>query len=92
MIERVLRELAQDLYERGRIDITEAFIDGTFAGAKKRALPSEKPSAGKGPRSWQLQTALVFLSPLGSQVLRRMKLPSLKRRSTTAFSPTRPSV
>jgi transposase len=82
-IERVLYTLAEDLRERGKIDIGEAFIDGTFAGAKKGALPSGKPSAGRGPRSWQLQTALVFLSPPGLRVLRRMRSRSSRRRSTS---------
>jgi len=85
-IERVLHALAEDLYQRGRIDITEAFIDGTFSGAKKGALPSERPSAGRGPRSWQLQTALVFLSPPGSRVLRQLRSRSSTRRSTTGSS------
>ena len=80
-LQRVLRALADHLYERGGIDITEAFIDGTFAGAKKGALPSGKRSAGRGPRSWQLQTAMVFLSPPGLQVLRRMKSRSSNRPS-----------
>ena len=90
-LKRTLHALAEDLYERGRIDLTEAFIDGTFAGAKKGALPSEKPSVARGPRSWPSQTALVFLSPVGLQVLRHMRSPSWKRRSTTAFSATLPS-
>jgi len=34
-LKRLLHALAQDLYERGEIDISEAFIDGTFAGVKK---------------------------------------------------------
>ena len=72
-VERVLHALAEDLYDRGRIDITEAFIDGSFSGAKKGALPSGRPNAGRGPRSWQLQTALVFLSPPGSRVLRQLR-------------------
>src|SRR5919109_2432399 len=71
--EKVLRALAQDLRERGKLDPSEAFIDGTFAGAKKGGPASEKRSVARGPRSWQLQTALVFLSPFGLQVLRRMK-------------------
>ncbi len=90
-LKAVLHALAEDLYQRGGIDLTEAFIDGTFAGAKKGALPSERPSVGRGPRSWPLQTALVFLSPVGLQVLRRMKSPSWRRRSTTASSQTPPS-
>jgi transposase len=72
-LERVLRALAQDLRERGKIDPSEAFIDGSFAPAKKGGPASERPSVARGPRSWQLQTALVFLSPFGSRVLRRMK-------------------
>ena len=89
-VKRILHALAEDLYERGGIDISEAFIDGTFAGAKKGGSASGKPSAGRGPRSWQSQTALVFLSPPGLQVLRRMRSRSSKRRSTLAFSSTHP--
>ncbi len=85
-IEKVLHALARHLYQRGRIDITEAFIDGTFSGAKKGALPSGKPRKARGPRSWQLQTALVFLSPPGFQVLRQLKSGSLKKQSTRASS------
>lgn len=72
-LEAIFRELARDLKERGGIDVTECFIDGSFAGAKKGGSAWEKQSAGKGPRSWPLQTALVFLSEFGSTVLRRMK-------------------
>lgn len=72
-LEQVLLALARDLEERGGLDVSECFIDGTFAGGKKGAPSSGKPSGGKGPRSWRLQTALVFLSPWGSRVLRRMK-------------------
>jgi transposase len=72
-LERVLHTLARDLRERGKLDPSEAFIDGTFAPAKKGGPKSEKPSVVRGPRSWQLQTALVFLSPFGLKVLRRMK-------------------
>jgi transposase len=73
VLDAALRALAQDLRERGGLDPSEAFIDGTFAGAKKGGLQSERRSAARGPRSWQLQTAMVFLSPFGSKVLRRMK-------------------
>jgi transposase len=72
-LERVLHALARDLRERGQLDPSEAFIDGTFAPAKKGGLKSAKPNVARGPRSWQLQTALVFLSPFGLKVLRRMK-------------------
>ena len=90
-LERVLHGLARDLHERGGIDVTECFIDGTFAGAKKGALPSEKRSVGRGPRSWRLQTALVFLSPPASPVLRQLKSPSSTKPSTADFSSWSPN-
>jgi transposase len=75
-LERLLHALAQDLKGRGGLDLSECFIDGTFAPAKKGALPWERPSEARGPRAWQWQTALIFLSPYAQPVLRRMKLPS----------------
>ena len=70
---RIAQELVEDLNERGKIDIREAFIDGSFAPAKKGVLLSARQSAAKAPRSWQLQTLLVFLSPLTWRVLRPTK-------------------
>ena len=71
--EVILQVLAQDLAQRGKLDLSEGAIDATFAGAKKGALQLVKQSAAKGPRSWQLQTAMVFLSPCTWPALRRMK-------------------
>lgn len=87
---RVLRALATDLAERGGLDLSEGFIDGTFAGAKKGARVSGKPSEARGPRSWQWQTALVFLSPSASQALRPTKSRWSTRPSTPASPPPRP--
>ena len=72
-LRRVLKALARDLHARGGLDLSEAFIDGSFASAKKKGGASGKPSGAKGPRSWPLQTALVFLSPLPSPRPRRTK-------------------
>lgn len=69
----VLEALALDLKARGKLDLQEAFIDGTFAPAKKGGSAWAKPSGARGPRSWPLRTALVFLSPYAQQVLRRMR-------------------
>jgi transposase len=69
----VLESLAEDLRTRGGFHLHEAFIDGSFAPAKRGALVWAKPSAAKGPRSWQWQTALVFLSPYARNLLRRTK-------------------
>ena len=70
---RIAQELVEDLNERGKIDIREAFIDGSFAPAKKGVLLSARQSVAKAPRSWQSQTLLVFLSPLTLKALRPMK-------------------
>src|SRR5271169_715580 len=71
--EVILQVLAEDLVQRGKLDLSEGAIDASFAGAKKGALQLVKQSAAKGPRSWQLQTAMVFLSPCTWPALRRMK-------------------
>jgi transposase len=71
--EIILRKLVQDVKERGDLDLTECFIDGTFVMAKKGAQGWEKPSGARVQSSWQWQMALVFLSPYPLEVLRRMK-------------------
>jgi hypothetical protein len=70
---KILTALAQDLKERGGIDLSEGFIDGTFAPAKKGATVWAKPKRAKAPKLWASQTLLVFLSPLTQPVLNRMK-------------------
>jgi len=72
-LKRVLETLAEDLHSRGGLDLSECFIDGTFVVAKKGASEWERPSGAKARRSWQWQTALVFLSPFTRKVLSRMK-------------------
>src|SRR5438105_9692630 len=71
----VLEALAADLRERGGVDLSECYIDGTFVVAKKGGKVLARPSVGRVPRSWQLQTVMVFLSPLTLRLLRRMKSP-----------------
>src|SRR6185295_16065565 len=70
---KILKALAVDLRERGKFDLSEAFVDGTHAGAKRGALSWGKPAVDQLPRSWQSRTAMVFRSPLGSRVVRAMK-------------------
>lgn len=60
-LKRVLQHLADDLVARGKLDLSETFIDGTHAGAKKGVFLWEKLAAELPPRSWRSQTALVFL-------------------------------
>jgi transposase len=71
--ESILRKLVQDVKERGDLDLTECFIDGTFVMAKKGAQGWEKPSGARVQSSWQWQMALVFLSQYPLEVLRRMR-------------------
>lgn len=47
-LRKILEMLAQDLLERGKLDLSETFIDGIFVSAKKRGSKSERPSGGKG--------------------------------------------
>ena len=73
VFEEILAMLVKDLDERGGIDLSEAFIDGSFAGAKKGGSTSERPSGARAARSWQSQTAVVFLSPSTWRALRHTK-------------------
>ena len=55
------RALLAELDERGQLNWSEAFIDGSFAPAKKGAVVSA-PAAGARARSgWWWSTAKVFL-------------------------------
>ena len=65
----VLRLLAKHLHERGKLNLDEAFVDATFASAKKGALQSAPPGAARGPRSSLSPLATVFLSPSLSRAL-----------------------
>ena len=73
VMEKLLLALAQHLKDAGGLDLKECFVDGTFVPAKKGGAALGKPSGARGPRSWVLQTAMVFLSPCGQKVLRRLK-------------------
>ena len=72
-IDAIMKALAEDMADRGKLNVEEAFIDGTFASAKKGATKSAKPSAERVPRSWLSQTAMVFLSQPTLTAPRRTK-------------------
>src|SRR6202030_3844791 len=84
LFERLLQTLAEDLRDRGKLDLSEAFIDARFSSAKKGALVSALQNAAKAAKSWQSQTAMVFLSPRTWPALRLMKLSSSNPRLTSA--------
>jgi transposase len=78
LLTRLLQKLAEDLRDRGKLDLSEAFIDASFSGAKKGALVSALQNAVKAAKSWQSQTAMVFLSPCTWPALDQMKRSSSK--------------
>jgi transposase len=82
----VLERLAEDLRDRGKLDLTEGFIDASFTAAKKGALPSVLRSVAKATKSWQSSTAAVFLSPSTWPALRPRKSGSSAPRSMTGSS------
>jgi len=69
----VLEALALELKVRGGLDVKEAFIDGSFAPAKKGDRKSGKRSAARERKSRQLQTATVCRCLFVSKVLLLMK-------------------
>lgn len=83
---KILKALAEDLRKRDKIDLTEAFTDGTRAGAPKGALSSELLAVASQQRSWQSLTVTVFQSPLGSVSGPSRKLSSSRERSAAASS------
>lgn len=56
VLDRILRSLAEHLRDVGKLDLTEAYIDGSHAGAKRGALLLGELDAAKRPRSWQWRT------------------------------------
>jgi transposase len=82
VLDTVLRALLEHLREVGKVDLTEAYIDGSHAGAKKGALMLGELDAARRPRSWQWSTAMAFLSPSGLRAVSAMKRSSSGGRSS----------
>ncbi|MBI5059381.1 IS5 family transposase [candidate division KSB1 bacterium] len=62
--EKVLRSLAEDLRERGGLDLSETFIDGTFAPAKKGGRQGGPTRRGNGTKIMALADRAGFLIAL----------------------------
>jgi transposase len=73
VLQQVIAGLAKDLHERGDVDLSECFIDGTFCMAKKGGLLLERLRKVKAPRSWQSQTLVVLFYLSQSTQPLRMK-------------------
>ena len=61
--------LTLDLKERGGLDLSECFLDGTFVGAKKGEGRWERPSGARVRSPWRWQAPLVFFSPCTRRAL-----------------------
>jgi len=68
------RTLLGALDEEGLLKWDETFLDGSFAPAKKGALPSAKPSGARGRSGWYWSTVKVFRWEFGWKVPLRTKL------------------
>lgn len=79
-MEEIIKTLIQDLRDRGKIDLSETFIDAEFVKAKKGAKKSEKPSLVRAQKSWQSSIMTLFLSPYPLKVLHRMRVNLLSQR------------
>lgn len=64
----VFEALALSVKLRGRLEVEEAFIDGSFAPAKKGDQKWGKLNVAKGRKSWPSQIATVFLLECTSKV------------------------
>src|SRR6266478_388557 len=52
-LDRLLHALAEDLRTRGKLDLSETFIDASFSSAKKGALLSARLAEEKAVKSWR---------------------------------------
>jgi transposase len=57
----IWRAFLAELNQREQLNWSEAFLDGSFAPAKKGARKSEKPSVARARSGWWWSTARVFL-------------------------------
>ena len=74
------RAFLSELDQRGQLDWSEAFADGSFAPAKKGAFASERPNAARERSGWWWSTAKVFLWETTWTRRPRTKLRSSKKR------------
>jgi transposase len=58
---KIWRHFLAELDQKGRLDWSESFLDGSFAPAKKGAPASAKPRKAKAQSGWWWSTARVFL-------------------------------
>jgi transposase len=83
------RTLLGALDAAGLLKWDEAFLDGSFAPAKKGAMQSVKPSVARARSGWYWETVKVFRWEFGWKVPLRQKLRLRTPRSKRSASPGR---
>ena len=73
VMQRIRVALLDDLEQRGKLDLEESFVDGSFASAKKGGPLLVKLNVEKVRSGWQWSTVMVFQSELPSIAPRRPK-------------------
>jgi transposase len=74
------RSFLSELDEKGQLDWSESFVDGSFAPAKKGAKASARPRGAKARSGWWWSTAKVFLLETIWTLRPRAKSSSSKKR------------
>ena len=74
------RAFLSELDEKGQLDWSEAFVDGSFAPAKKGAKASARPRGARARSGWWWSTAKVFLWETTWTLRPRVRSSSSKRR------------
>lgn len=69
-LEGALRLLARMLHEQGKLNLEEAFVDATFASAKKEASQLTQHGGARARRLSLSRLTTVFLSPYLSRAFR----------------------
>lgn len=91
LFERALEVLIEDLGNRGSFDLSKCFIDGGAVITRRGEARWDRLGANEVTSSWQLQTALLCLSPFTLGILCRLKSPVLERLSTRVLDEIDPN-
>jgi len=86
LAECLARALLGALDQEGLLKWDEAFLDGSFAPAKKGVRPSGKPSGARARSGWYWSTVKVFRCEFGWKVPPPVKLSLRKPRSPKSAS------
>src|ERR1700682_4790339 len=85
-LKQALHRLAGHLHAAGKLNLEEAFVDTTFASAKKGVWPLVPRDEARARRSSLSPLLTVFLSPSVSRVLRPTNANSWKKSLLAASS------